>query len=106
VPKKPKKPKKKLMGASGTAVLNFGATPVDEASIVVTGQAGIAAGSHVEAFFMRETSADNSLEEHEEAAALCGLVCGAIVAGTGFTIFAHTLAMLGIGQFNVRWVWA
>ena len=93
------------MGAKGTAVLDFGATPADQASVVVTGQAGIAAGSDVEAYFMRETTSDNGVDEHEEAAALCPLVCGDIVAGTGFTIYAHPLAMLGTGTFNVRWVW-
>jgi len=91
--------------ATGTAVLDFGATPADEASVTVTGQTGIVSGSHVEAFFMRESTADNDVDEHVEAAALCPLVCGSIVAGTGFTIYASTLAMLGIGTFNVRWVW-
>jgi hypothetical protein len=92
--------------ATGTAVLDFGATPAEEASVAVTGQAGILAGSHVEAFFMRESTADNSIDEHEEAAALCPLVCGDIVAGTGFTIKAMAIAALGLGTFNVRWAWA
>lgn len=91
--------------ASGTAVLDFGATPAEEASIAVTGQAGILAGSHVEAFFMRESTGDNGVDEHVEAAALCPLVCGNIVAGTGFTIYAHPIAALGLGTFNVRWAW-
>lgn len=93
------------MGAQGNATLNFGSTPTEETSVAVTGQAGILAGSHVEAFFMRETAADNGVDEHEEAAALCPLVCGSIVAGTGFTIFAMPIAALGVGQFSVRWVW-
>ncbi len=93
------------MGAQGSATLDFGATPAEEATVVVTGQAGIIAGSHVEAFFMKETSADNGVDGHEEAAALCPLVCESIVAGTGFTIRAMPIAMLGLGQFTVRWVW-
>ncbi len=93
------------MGAQGTATLDFGATPADEASVVVTGQTGIVSGSHAEAFFMQETTADNGVDEHAEAAALCPLVCSDIVAGTGFTIRAHPIAMLGLGQFSVRWVW-
>lgn len=93
------------MATAGNATLDFGSVPVDEASVVVTGQAGIAAGSDVEAYFMAETTGDNGLDEHQEAAALCKLVCGAIVAGTGFTIYAHCLAMLGTGTFKVRWVW-
>ena len=93
------------MGAQGTAVLDFGATPIDTASVVITGQAGILAGSACEAWFMKTSTADNGTDEHEEAESLCPLVCGDIVAGTGFTVFAHTLAMLGIGTFTIQWVW-
>lgn len=93
------------MGAQGTATIDFGATPVDEATVVITGQTGIVAGSHAEAFFMKDSTADNGTDEHEEAAALCPLVCESIVAGTGFTIRAMPIAALGTGQFSVRWVW-
>jgi len=95
-----------MAASKGTAVLDFTATPSESASIAVTGQAGIIAGSHVEAFFMKESTSDNTVDEHEEAAALCPLVVGDIIAGTGFTIFAHPIAMLGVGTFNVRWVWS
>jgi len=93
------------MGAQGTATLNFGATPIDEATIAVTGQAGIIAGSHVEAFFMRETATGNGVEEHEAMAIYCPLTVGSIIAGTGFTIYATMLAGFATGQFAVRWVW-
>jgi hypothetical protein len=93
------------MPPTGTAVLDFGATPTDQASVAITSQTGIVAGSHVEAWFMRETTAGNGVDEHEEAAALCPLVCGNIVAGTGFTIVAHPIAALGLGQFTVHWGW-
>lgn len=90
---------------TGTAVLDFGSTPTDVASVVVTGQPGIVAGSFAEAFFMREATGDNAVEEHEQAAVNCPLVCGSIVAGTGFTIYARTLqnTILGKGTFNVKW---
>lgn len=93
------------MAVQGTAVLDFTSTPADEASVVVTGQTGIVSGSHVEAFFMRESTGDNGVDEHEMAAALCRLVCGSIVAGTGFTIYANSIGDAAIGTFNVRWVW-
>jgi hypothetical protein len=92
--------------AVGTATLDFGSTPADEASVAVTGQAGILTTSHVEAFFMQETTSDHGVDEHAEAAALCPLICSDLIAGTGFTIRAHPLAMLGTGTFKVRWVWA
>lgn len=91
--------------AVGTAVLDFGSTPTDEANVVVTGQAAILSGSHVEAFFMRESTGDNDVDEHEMAGTLIRLVCGSIVAGTGFTIYAQCLGLQAIGTFNVRWAW-
>lgn len=91
--------------ATGTATLDFGATPAEEASVAVTGQTSIVGTSHVEAFFMEETTADNGADEHREAAALCPLVCGNIIAGTGFTITASPIAMMGVGTFKVRWAW-
>lgn len=93
------------MGAQGTIVLDFGSTPAQEATVSVTGQAGIVAGSHAEAFFMQDTTADNGLEEHQEAAAICPLVCGPVTPGVGFPILAQSLGPLGMGQFSVRWVW-
>jgi hypothetical protein len=90
---------------TGIATLDFGSTPAEEAQVGVTGQAGIVSGSFVEAFFMRETTADNGVDEHEEAAAMCRLVCGAVVAGAGFTIYATAIHALATGTFSVRWVW-
>lgn len=77
------------VGTTGTASLNFGGYPGDnEASVVVTGQAGIVAGSVVEAWLRIEDSADHSADEHriEEIA----LSAGDIVAGVGFTIYGRT----------------
>jgi hypothetical protein len=78
----------------------------DTASVAVTGQAGIIAGSHVEAFFMHaDSTASNTTDDHEQAASACRLSCGSIVAGTGFTITATPLAGQMSGTFTVRWVW-
>lgn len=93
------------MGATGTATLDFTSTPSEDTTVAVTGQVDILSTSFVEAWFMKESTADNSVEEHEEAAALCPLVCESVVAGTGFTIRAMPIAALGMGTFKVRWVW-
>jgi len=93
------------MGDQGTAILDFGANPAEGATVVITGQAGIIAGSHAEAFFMKDSTGDNGADEHEEAAALCPLICESVVAGAGFTIRAMPISALGLGQFTVRWVW-
>lgn len=90
----------------GTATLDFGSTPTDEASVVVTGQAAILSGSRVKAWFQADTTADNGTDEHTEGGSLCPLTIGSIVAGTGFTIFAHPIAAMGLGQFTVHWEWA
>lgn len=93
------------MGAQGTAIIDFSTTPSDEATVTVTGQAGIIAGSHVEAFVMRESHTDNDVDEHEMLATLGRMVCGNIVAGTGFDIKCELIGLLAINKFNVRWVW-
>jgi hypothetical protein len=90
--------------AVGTATLDFGSTPADETFVDVTGQSGLDADTHIEAYFMRETSADNGADEHEEAAALCPLVCE-FLSSSSFRIRACPIAAMAIGQFKVRWVY-
>jgi hypothetical protein len=92
------------MGAKGTAVLDFTSTYSEEASVVVP-VASILSGSHVEAFFMLESTAGNTVDDHDQAAVLCQLVCGNIVAGTSFTIYGRLKEGLAKDTFNVRWVW-
>lgn len=89
--------------ATGTATLDFGVVPADEATILVTGQSGLSAASFLEAFFMKESTADNTVAEHEEAAARCPLVCE-FVDATSFNIIASPEAAYGMGTFKVRWV--
>ena len=91
----------------GTATINFGAHPgVNEASVVVTGQATISATSKVEAYVMGDDTASNhTAGDHRWFAALTGLTCGTPTAATGFTIYAHCQEKL-TGQFTLRWVWA
>jgi hypothetical protein len=91
----------------GTASINFGAHPgANEASVAVTGQASIGAGSKVEAYVMADdTTSDHTASDHRYFAALAGLTCGTPTAATGFTIHARSAEKLH-GQFQVRWVWA
>lgn len=75
------------MGATGTTTINFGSFPgTSDASIAVTGQASIIAGSLVEAWLRPEATADHSADEHWVET--IRVVAGNIVAGTGFTIYA------------------
>lgn len=91
--------------ATGTATLDFGVTPVDTATVLVSGQSGLTSASFIEAFFMQEITGDNGADEHAEGAALCPLVCE-FVDASSFNIHAHPIAALGLGQFKTRWVTA
>lgn len=74
------------MGAQGTAVLDFGAFPgLSDASVAVTGQAAIVAGSLVEAWIRPVATADHTADEH--MVETLKVFAGNIVAATGFTIY-------------------
>ena len=90
----------------GTATIDFGAFPgSNEASVAVTGQTGISGTSKAEAYVMATSSSDHTISDHQYAPLLIGLTCGALVAGTGFTIYATCLDKMQ-GTFTVNWVWA
>lgn len=92
----------------GTATLTFGTAASRDiyAESVVTGQAAILSTSKVEAYFMADTTSDHSADEHILAASMMDLVCGAVVAGTGFTIYAWAREKQGlVGGWSVRWIW-
>lgn len=75
------------MGAQGTTTIDFGAFPgASDASVTVTGQAGITAGSLVEAWLFPAATADHSADEH--VVETLKVLAGNVVAGTGFTIYA------------------
>ena len=92
--------------AVGTAVLDFGAVPgTAMASVVVTGQAGIASNSRVEAFvsLTQGASVDHSVDEH--MVERLRIKAGSIVAGVGFTIFGEVQQGFAYGKWNIDWVW-
>lgn len=112
------------MANTGTATLNFGAFPgASDTSVAVTGQAGIIAGSLVEAWIRPVATADHSADEH--MVETLKIFAGNIVAGVGFTIYGfntnqisefplgNDVALIAAGrgsmiygQFTVAWVWA
>lgn len=92
-------------GASGSAVVDFGALPgTDGASVVVTGQATIGTASIVRAWARLAATADHSADEHRVES--LRVSAGSIVAGTGFTIFVDCDQGLTYGLFNVDWQWS
>lgn len=77
----------------GTAELDFGAFPgASDASIAITGQSGIAADSHVEAWLMPADTTDHTADEH--VIENLRVMAGNIVPGTGFTIYGVNVNQL------------
>lgn len=81
------------MPGSGKNVVDFGAFPgSSDGSVAITGQAGILAGSLVEAWIIPEATADHSADEHILES--IRVYAGNIVAGVGFTIYARNDSQL------------
>lgn len=89
------------MGATGTAILNFGAFPgASDTSVAVTGQAGIVSGSLVEAWIRPEATADHSVDEH--MVETIKVFAGNIVAGTGFTIYGFNTSEINEDRYQAE----
>ena len=96
-----------MAATTGTATVDFGSTPVSEASIAVTGQGGILTTSKVEAWVQEESTAGNSTTAHKALAFIARCYCRALVAGTGFTVDVLLMeGALATGTFKVEWVWS
>ena len=79
------------MATQGTTTIDFGAWPGStHATVTVTGQTGILAGSLVEAWLFPTATAAHSSDEHVIATSMLAVVASDILAGTGFTI--HLMA--------------
>lgn len=88
--------------ATGTATLTFGASGLYETSVVVTGQAGIVAGSLVEAWIRPVATANTPDEALFET---LKITAGNIVAGTGFTIYCEVEKGKAYNTYIANWVW-
>lgn len=87
------------MGAQGHTIIDFGAFPgASDASVAVTGQAGILTTHDVEAWVRLEATSDHSADEHWVEA--IEVKAGNIVAGTGFTIYAKCTNQLSEAQVD------
>lgn len=95
------------MGAMGIATIDFGSTPVSEASVAVTGQGGfVAASSEAEAFFQTGSTAGNDATAHKALAFLADEpFCDTFVDSVGFTIRVLLPNGVATGQFKIPWVW-
>lgn len=104
--------------ATGTTTIDFGAFPGSMyATVAITGQGAILAGSLVEAWIRPVATADHTADEHLVDPPR--VVAGDIIAGTGFTIhgfggeeasqtFPSTEknnAAMCHGQWTLAWAW-
>src|ERR1039457_4980722 len=88
---------------TGSAIIDFGAGAT-QVSTVVTTEASISSTSFVDAFVMYgDTTGSHTVADH--LSLNVRLLCGTVIAGTGFTIWAQANATQ-TGQYKVRWVWA
>ncbi len=89
------------MGATGKTTIDFGAFPgKSDASVAITGQAAIIAGSLVEAWIRPEATADHSADEH--MVETLKVIAGNIVAGTGFTIYGFNTNQINESMEQLR----
>lgn len=92
------------MSTQGTTTIDFGSFPgQSNIALVITGQSGIGSGALVDAWLMPADTADHTVDEHVIDGPV--VMAGAVVAGTGFTIYAQARDGLAWGQWNVAWVW-
>ena len=90
--------------ALGTATLDFGATPIDEATILVSGLSGLSVASHKEAFVQGDDSTgDNNAAAHKLLAFSGRLFCE-YVSATSMNVTCNLTLGLATGQFTIHWV--
>lgn len=94
--------------ATGTAILAFGASPVDNGTFTIT-DAGVSAASFVEAFFQGNDSTvgaqANDTVAHEMAAA-CFANSACIPTAGQFDVVLHTMIGLVTGDLKIRYVYS
>lgn len=92
---------------TGTATIDFGTAGQwnTDTSVVVTGISAIQSGSYVEAYLQADSTADNDVDSHIIASSLIDFVVGAIIPGTGFTVYGISDGDV-TGRFQVRWATA
>lgn len=90
------------MGACGTAILDFGATPTTNGSVVIA-MPGIGAGSCVEVWIAYANSADHTADEH--LVETLRVIAGTIVAGVSAVAYGFCDLGYTYGKFNLMWAW-
>jgi len=89
--------------ATGIATIDFGATPKDEATVLVSGLSGLSVGTHKEAFFQDDdTATGNTADDHKFMRMFARAGCE-FVSATEMNINVFLMAGQATNQFKVHW---
>jgi zona occludens toxin (predicted ATPase) len=92
------------MAGTNNATIDFGSTPIAEASFTIT-DAAITDTMAVEAFIGGgDSTTDNTAADHQHAAASWQMSC--VPASGSFTLNVACLIDLCFGQFQIRYAYA
>lgn len=97
---------------TGTCIIDFGATPTDTASLVITGLADMTAAMHVEVFIQEDDTTvglggiENNAMRHETLSLFAQFTATARVAGTGFTAKCRLMAGKALGKYKAHYAYA
>lgn len=92
--------------ATGTATLDFTATPSDSSTILVTGLSGLTANSHLEAFVQGSDSTGSNTAQNHKCLALMGRFNCEYVSATSFNINCDLMGWLCTNTFTVHYATA
>lgn len=100
--------------ASGTPILttiDFGATPIDTATLVITGLADMTTTAHIEVFMQEDDTTvglggiENSAARHETLSLFAQCTATARSAGTGFTAKVRLMLGKAIGKYRIHYIY-
>lgn len=89
--------------AVGTATIDFGSTPSDTATILVSGLSGLSGASHLEAFILGSDSVGENDATAHAFLSFSGRPRCEYVSATSMNIVIDLLLGLATGQFTVHY---
>ena len=90
----------------GFATVDFGLTPNNETSLVITGLTNMTASANIFVFVQdNDTTVDNTVEDHKLLAFYARCTASDIVAGTGFTANIRLTAGFATKTFKIHYIY-
>lgn len=93
------------------ATIDFGATPTDTASLVITGLADITTTAHASVFIQEDDTTvglggiENNAARHETLSLFAVCTTSARIAGTGLTAKVRLLLGKAIGRYRIHCIY-